>query len=351
MENKEKKKSRFRIFDLQREGKGISKNSKELTPGFKRFFISYKDNFGKLVSVNIFYVLGNFPLFFLIATLSGVTQNSAFLPASDLFNSVFGLFNSDASLTPYELSMLGVVGLQNTTFVPTALTYVFYGLGALSLFTFGIVNVGCAYILRNLVSGEPVFIWSDFWYAVKRNWKQALPFGMVDILICTVLGYDIYSYFPGPGATTGTTMLFWTTVILFILYFFMRYYIYVQMLTFKLTVFKILKNSFIFALIGFKRNIVALLAIVLLVFLELLLIGTPLVPLGVAAPLAILFSTLAYIKVYAGYFKIKTVMIDPYVEAHPELYAQPDDDEVVMRDDVTERERLEEIKRRNGIID
>jgi hypothetical protein len=116
-----------------------------------------------------------------------------------------------------------------------------------------------------------------------------------------------------------------------------------------------LKNSLIFALVGFKRNIMALIGCILLVVLEfILLFGTAgiLVPIAVAAPLAIMLSTFAYMKVYASYFKIKEIMIDPYVEEHPEVsrgYGSEDDDEIIMRDDVTERERLEEIKRRNGI--
>ena len=76
-------------------------------------------------------------------------------------------------------------------------------------------------------------------------------------------------------------------------------------------------------------------------------------PLGVAAPLAILFSSLAYMKVYAAYFKVKEIIIDPYKAEHPELYPEEEnsfDDEIIMRDDVTERERLEEIKKRNNII-
>ena len=58
-------------------------------------------------------------------------------------------------------------------------------------------------------------------------------------------------------------------------------------------------------------------------------------------------------KVYASYYKIKEIMIDPYKEAHPEEFAKDDEEEVeaIMRDDVTERERLQEIKRRNNIID
>ena len=151
-----------------------------------------------------------------------------------------------------------------------------------------------------------------------------------------------------------TSMFFWTSVVIMVLYFFMRYYMYVQMVTFKLTVFKMLKNSLIFSLLGFKRNIVALFGILLCIVLEvmfLLGLGGVLVPLAIAAPLAIMFSTLAYMKVYASYFKIKEVMIDPYYEEHPEERPETyEDEEIIMRDDVTEREKLEEVKRRNGII-
>lgn len=347
------KKKRFRLFDLQRDGKGISKNTDAQNPGLKRFFISYKDNFGKLVSVNIFFILGNFPLIFLIAALSGFSKHEVFLPMSDLFQNIGGIFSASGGLTPFKLSLYALEGLQNQTFSPSVITYIFYAIGALTIFTFGIVNVGTAYIVRNMVSGEPVFVWTDFWYAVKRNWKQALPFGIIDIALNFILISNIYNLITSTEKLLFS-MLFWANVVLFIFYFFMRYYMYVQMVTFKLTVFKMFKNSLIFSLLGFKRNILALLGIIFLLFVEVLLLfgtGGILVPLAVAAPLAILFSTFSYMKVYASYFKIKEIMIDPYLAEHPEEKPQVEDVEVIMRDDVTERERLEEIKRRNGIED
>ena len=351
MENKKPTK-RLRLVDFNRDGKGISKKAADMKPGFKRFFISYKNNFGKLVSTNIIFVLGNFPLFFLIAALAGVTKVDAFLPFSDLFQNVNGIFKADGEMTAYKLSLFALEGLQDQTLVPTAWTYVFYGISALSLFTFGPINASTAYIIRNMVSGEPVFVWSDFRYALKRNLKQSIPYGMIDIGVCALLIWNIYT-----NVVSGsflTSLFFWTNVIIFIFYFFMRYYMYVQMVTFKLTVFKMVKNSLIFSLLGFKRNIVALFGILLCLVLEvmfLLGLGGVLVPLAIAAPLAIMFSTLAYMKVYASYFKIKEVMIDPYYEEHPEERPETyEDEEIIMRDDVTERERLEEVKRRNGII-
>jgi hypothetical protein len=123
------------------------------------------------------------------------------------------------------------------------------------------------------------------------------------------------------------------------------------MVTFKLTVFKILKNSLIFAMIGLKRNVLALLGTVILIIFELGFIfgvGGILLSLGVALPLMLMFSTMAYMKVFASYFKIKEIMIDPYEEETTDV--DTESDEVIMRDDVTERERLEEIKKRNGLL-
>ena len=320
----------------------------------KRFFVSYKENFGKITSVNIFMVLGNFPVFFLIAALAGYTKAEGFLPFSDLFAGYSSAFVTEG-VTPDTMTMFAVGGLQERILIPTVLTYVFYGLGALVMFTFGFVNIGTAYILRNIAKGEPVFVWNDFWYAVKRNWRQALIFGIIDVLIIGILTFNIYNLVFGESGFI-TSMMFWATVILAVLYFIMRFYIYIQMVTFKLTIPKIFKNSLIFALVGMKRNVLALLGVIVCVFLEFMFVfafGGLLISFAVALPFIILFSTMAYMKVYAAYFKIEELMIEPYYEEHPEDRPRDnyEDEEILMRDDVTEREHLEEVKRRNGIVD
>ena len=342
---------RLRLFDITRDGKGLSKNSTEKAGGLKRFFISLKDNFGKITTVNIFMVIGNFPLIFLIATLSGLTKKQGMLPSFDIFQNLAGYF-SNSTPSAHSMVLFAQEGLQTIIYKPTPLTYVFYAIASLTLFSFGLVNVGTAFILRNIAKGEPVFIWSDFWYAIKRNWKQALPFGIIDAGINMLLIWNIYSMFIGSTGNFFTNTMFWCNIVLFILYFVMRFYIYIQMVTFNLSVFKILKNSMIFALLGFKRNAIALLGIIAGIFIELIFVigvGGILLPLGIALPFLILFSTFAYMKVYAAYFKIKEVMIDPYLKEHPEEAPDSYDEEAIMIDDVTERERLEEIKKRNSL--
>lgn len=344
-------KKRFKLYDLEKEGPGISKRTADMTPGFKRFFISFKDNFDKIMFANIFMVLGNFPIIFAIIAFSGYSQAGSTIPMYDIFQNLAAFFNNEPP-SAYSMSLYTILGVQNQILVPTTATYILYGLSTLTLLTFGLVNVGTAYILRNIAMGEPVFTWTDFWYAVKRNWKQALPMGIVDIIINAVLVVNIYNMIIIPTPSYFESFMLWANIIIFLIYFFMRYYIYVQMVTFDLKLGKIFKNSLIFTLLGLKRNFAALLGIVIGIALEIFFvlgIGGILVPVGVALPLLIMFSGFAYMKVYAAYFKIKEVMIDPYKAEHPDpVY---DEDEIIMRDDVTERERLAEIKRRNGIVD
>lgn len=346
-----KSKKQFLKLDIARDGKGISKKENLNPSGLKRFFITCKNNFNKLILVNIIMVLGNAPILFLIATLSGVTKETIYLPITDLAQNIFG-FIDIAGKTPANMSLYAVSGLHQPVLVNTTLTYIFYGLSALTLFTFGIVNTGTAYVLRNIAMGEPVFVWSDFRYAVKRNMKQALPFGIFDALVNVILIFNLYTTMT--AANFGVSLMFWSNVLLFFLYYSMRCYFYVQIVSFKLKFTKILKNSFIFSLIGLKRNLLSLIGILILIILEMMFLFVPggiLMSFAVAMPLIIFFSLSAYMKVYASYFKIKEIIIDPYMEEHPELYPKEEEveDEVIMRDDVTERERLDEIKRRNNI--
>ncbi len=350
---KDKKKKGLRLINFDRDGKGVSKKSNYADNSLKRFFITCKDNAGKLLSVNIFMVIGNFPIFFLIAVLSGFTKYSSFAPSGDLFQNLSGVFMMN-SPTPFSMSLYAIEGISEEVMINSTLSYVFMGISALTLLTFGIVNVGTAYILRNIAKGDPVFVWSDFWYAVRRNYKQALPFGIIDTIINALLIYNIFMTVSGGNFLTS--LMFWLYVILVILYFFMRGYIYVQMVTFKLSVFKILKNSLSFALLGIKRNLILLLAAIIFIAIELSTLfsfGGIFISISIIFPLTVMFSLLAYMKVFFAYFKIKEIIIDPYYKEHPDELpktdGEQDDEERIMRDDVTDKERLEEIKKRNNI--
>ena len=73
----------------------------------------------------------------------------------------------------------------------------------------------------------------------------------------------------------------------------------------------------LFAILGFKRNIMVLFGVVILAVLTLGLCILFL-PIGIIIPFTILFSLGGFMGTYAAYPKIKQIMIDPYYNDHPE---------------------------------
>ena len=102
-----------------------------------------------------------------------------------------------------------------------------------------------------------------------------------------------------------------------ILYFFMRFYIYLMMVTFDLSIRKILKNALIFTVLGWKRNLLALLGIAVITAINIAFFPLfAVTPLGIAIPLILPFlyylSVTAFTSAYAAYPIIDRYMIDPY---------------------------------------
>lgn len=98
----------------------------------------------------------------------------------------------------------------------------------------------------------------------------------------------------------------------------MRNYMYLILVTFKLSIFKILKNSFIFAFLGIKRNLAALLGTVIVCFINVyLFVWLPLV--GLTLPLIITTTTVFFIGAYAAYPVIKKYMITPYYKDEEDI--------------------------------
>ena len=161
-----------------------------------------------------------------------------------------------------------------------------------------------------MVKCDPLFLPQDFFYAIRRNWKQALPFGVIDVLLSALLVYDIVFFYYNATSFLRSAMFF-LAVALRIIYFVMRYYLYLMMVTFSLSIGKLLKNAFIFAMINFRRNLVGTIGIVAAVALCFYLTYVFL-PLGTVVLLFLLLGSCAFIATYTAWPKIQSVMIDPY---------------------------------------
>ena len=304
------KRKKFTLFRYNLEGKGVPKDVDE-PRNFKFFFKLLGRNLSRLMSVNMLIVFSNFPIFFALFAASGNLNATSYAPASSLFGPLYGALKFNDTISPVTQAFKGALGLQVEISIPTTATYIFYALSLLALFTFGFSMIGSTYIVRNIVKGEPIFMMHDYFYAIKKNWRQALIFGIIDLLICGVVIYDTLFFGANASMGYGNSLLFYIALFIGIIYFVMRYYIYVMMLTFNLNIYKLLKNAFIFSLVGFKRNLLGTLGIAFLVFFSYCLLMT-FPPIGAILPFIITLAIAQFIAIYTSWPKIYSIMIEPY---------------------------------------
>lgn len=329
-----KKKKRhylYEMFNPKGNGKGLSKEeaAKPRTAG--RFGRYYFSNFNTMLLLNLFAFLGNFPVLFGLYALTGNLNVETTAPASSLFAPLYGI-TTISGHNPVTAALNGVHGVQAEISQPTTLTYVFFALTLLVVFTFGIVNLSTTYLMRNIVKGESTSFFADLKYSIKRNWKQGMLLGVIDLIIIALIAYDLL-FFYALSTSALYSFFFGVMLIMAMLYIMMRSYMYIMLVTFDLSIFKILKNSFIFALLGFKRNAAAFFAGLAIWILDYMLLMV-FMPVGIILPIMILVSLTTFMGIYAAYPKVKEVMIDPYYVS--------DDVGAKLRTEATEEETPEE---------
>ena len=231
----------FKLFDMNRDGKGVSKDEKPFVPNLASMPKFYFRNFTRLLSLN-FLMLPIFlvPLALVYIYIIAPTTPSA---TSILYTTLYGshLLGESSAWT----SLLGSYGIQMNlpTFSP-AVIWLMLGLGVLLAVIWGWINIGATYCTRNMLKGDPVFITSDFFYAIKRNLWTGLVLGLIDFGIIAILLID-FVYFSRVGGTFMLDSFYYVTCGLCIIYFFMRFYIYLMLVTFDIKIKKIFKNALI----------------------------------------------------------------------------------------------------------
>lgn len=304
----EKKKGRFFFRPVDRP----DAEAEDTTPTLRYFFKLFGRKFGKLLSLNLLMVFQILPI--IIAVLLYFLGDTVPTVDNPLFLPLYGAYTVDQS--PVAALLLGIFGNQlNVPYLTTGRFVAIALLVAFTVLTWGWQNVGATYNLRSLVRGDSCFLFSDYFYAIRRNLKQGFFFGLLDFLVIAVLAYDFF-YFRNYVSGVGSGFFYILIVALIIIYTFMRFYLYLMMITFDLSIRKLLKNALIFSMLGIKRNLMGLLGILLLAGINLLII-VPCLSVGFSVPIILpLFYFLAvagFIAAYAAYPNIKRYMIDPVV--------------------------------------
>ncbi len=303
---------KFKLFDMNRDGLGVEKGE-DTTPNIAYFFKSLWRKFPKLISINLLMILQHLPLLGAILTFFWADKTPTFTDVS--YPLLFGIARFSGS--PADELMAALSGIQlkipllEKVILPILLFLLVYAL------LFGICNVAVSYYMREMLRGNPVFLFSDFKYAVKKNFKQGFLMGLIDVVILGILIFD-FANMP------SNSIMYFLILGVAVIYFIMRFYLYLMLITFDMKITKMFKNALIFVVLGVKRNLLAILWLIIMIALN-FAIFVLYMPLGIALPILYLFSFSTFTTAYAAYPVIKKYMIDPYEKPNENTEETPEE--------------------------
>ena len=195
-----------------------------------------------------------------------------------------------------------------------------YSVIGMLLIPHGLLQAGMTNVTRNLARNRHSFGISDFFDTIKANWKQSLIVGILNLLINFLLCYGIFFYYNSDGLLAGIILGF--LLICFVIFSFMRYYMWTIIITFDLPTSKVYKNSFLLAFVNFKKNLfVGITELVLCACVIFAVVWIPHFIVLFLATLVSVFIIPGFIHLliqFNCFPAIQKYMIDPYYETHPD---------------------------------
>lgn len=198
-----------------------------------------------------------------------------------------------------------------------------YSIVSLPIVTNGLAAAGITNVTRNIARDKHSFGLSDFFETIKKNWKQALPVGIINALLYIILFYDVYFF---NFASEGTIAIIGLAVALSMTFIFtvMQFYIWTLMITFDFKLKHLYKNSFKFVFINMKINLLCFFSIALIYAVNIAILFLfksyffPVLSIELFLYI-ILFPSFRYLLVqYCVFPSIKKHIIDPYYKEHPD---------------------------------
>jgi len=210
------------------------------------FWDILKGRFGKLIIVNLLMLLFFIPLVALLFLhYSAMISYGTSAP----FGQGFGVgFMAPQSMVGFPETITFNVNLVIYLFMPIAFMIASIGIS------------GGAYVIRNMVWTEGIFVANDFWRGIKQNVKQIL---LVALLYSIVFyGFTISLALANKMIVEGigvTWLLVMSKVVSYIVIIFisiMVAHMITMVVTYKVTFRQLIKNSFIFTIGLLPHNIV-----------------------------------------------------------------------------------------------
>ena len=258
----------------------------------------------------------------------------------------FGMFNyakegpGVAKNAPKKRTFFAFMEIYGRKFWKLAIAGLLWAITALPIVTRGWADAGLTFITRNFSREKHAFIKEDFIDSIKKNRKNALIIGIINNTVTGIfifnLIFTLRHVFPGVMLLFGWTpeqvkalgeldtmgmILMALSLIGYVTFTWMKYYIPFLMITFKLSIKQVYKNAFLFAAANMKVNL--LISAILIAIYVLMLFILLTFPYVMVALLLIIFSLTilpafrSFLIQYSIFPAIKRLIIDPYYEANP----------------------------------
>jgi uncharacterized membrane protein YesL len=173
---------------------------------------------------------------------------------------------------------------------------------------------GLTFVTRNYAREEHTFILSDFKDAVKNNWSAFLLDGILCYVVTIMICIAVPFYWKSGGNNILSAVASGLCIAIGLFFIYSQYYVPVMIVTFNLKLSQILRNSFIFAILGFGRNFLVTLLLAIVAFLCYLTFLTPSI-LTIIMPLFtifLMFSYCSFLINFAAYPLVDKYMVQPY---------------------------------------
>lgn len=263
----------------------------------------------------------------------------------------FGLFNYEKEgpgVSKDEVPKRGIFAFFETFFsffwklVVADCWYVLLSLPIIS----GLGCCGITNVVRSVCQKKHSFGTSDFFDTIKKNWKQGLAAGIINLIFDALIMLAGWYYFSGMMGTKQTFSLYSLgfAAILFaaLVFAMMKFYLWNLIITFKFKLSTAYKNSFKLAFAGMKRTLIIIAGLVPFYALTALLFylasAIPFVSILISLITLFVFPVFRmYLIQYNVFPVIRKFIIDPYYALRPDddielrknlgVYEEPEDDD------------------------
>ncbi|MBE6761250.1 MAG: DUF624 domain-containing protein [Ruminococcaceae bacterium] len=209
-------------------------------------------------------------------------------------------------------------GLCSVSFVYTLISVLSLG------FANGLAKAGMTHVARSISREKHSFLLEDFFETIKKNWKQSLALGAINMVITALLALDIW-YFWSYITRDDLKELALLEIIglglalaLAIVATYIKYYIWTMTITFSLTIKQMIKNSFQFVFLNFFKNVLVSILFGAIYFglFCLLYINAYFMIISLALIIFVVPGFKGLLVQFLAFPSIKKYMIDPYYAEH-----------------------------------